>query len=48
MLFMRYLEEEKGSEDINKIDKGIVEEYIKFTKDRGKKVFICCKYRVDD
>lgn len=40
MLFMRYLEEEKGIEDINKIDKDIVEEYIRFTKERGKYSFV--------
>lgn len=40
MLFMRYLEEEKGIEDVNKIDKGIVEEYINFTKDRGRYAFV--------
>lgn len=37
MLFMRYLEEEKS---IDNIDKDIVQEYIQFTKDRGKYSFV--------
>lgn len=40
VLFMRYLEEEKGITDINKINKDIVQEYITFTKDRGKYSFV--------
>lgn len=40
VLFMRYLEEEKDITDINKIDKEIVQEYITFTKDRGKYSFV--------
>lgn len=40
VLFMRYLEEEKNITDINKINKDIVQEYISFTKDRGKYSFV--------
>lgn len=40
VLFMRYLEEEKDITDINKIDKDTVQEYIIFTKDRGKYSFV--------
>lgn len=40
ILFMRYLEEEKDITDINKIDKEIVQEYIIFTKNRGKYSFV--------
>lgn len=40
ILFMRYLEEEKDITDINKINKEIVQEYIVFTKDRGKYSFV--------
>ncbi|NSB31036.1 site-specific recombinase XerD [Clostridium saccharoperbutylacetonicum] len=40
ILFMRYLEEEKDITDINKINKDIVQEYITFTKDRGKYSFV--------
>lgn len=36
MLFSQYLKEEKEIDDIKKITKEIVEEYIQFTKDRGK------------
>lgn len=39
MLFSQYLEEEKQITDISKINKKIVEEYIQFTKDRGKYSF---------
>lgn len=39
MLFSQYLKEEKEIVDIRKINKGIVEEYIQFTKDRGKYSF---------
>lgn len=40
MLFMRYLEEEKDIDDIYKVDKDIVQEYIQFTKERGKYSFV--------
>lgn len=40
VLFMRYLEEEKDITDINKINKDTVQEYITFTKDRGKYSFV--------
>jgi len=40
ILFMRYLEEEKDITDINKINKDIAQEYIIFTKDRGKYTFV--------
>ena len=40
ILVMRYLEEEKNIIDINKINKDIVQEYITFTKDRGKYSFV--------
>ena len=40
MLFMRYLEEEKDIDDIHKVDKDIVQEYIQFTKERGKYSFV--------
>lgn len=40
MLFMHYLEEEKSITDINKINKDIVQEYILFTKERGKYSFV--------
>jgi len=40
ILFVRYLEEEKNITDINKINKDIVQEYITFTKDRGKYSFV--------
>lgn len=40
ILFMRYLEEEKDITDSNKINKDIVQEYITFTKDRGKYSFV--------
>lgn len=36
MLFAKYLEEEKHITDITKVNKDIVEEYMKFTKERGK------------
>ncbi|MBY6816434.1 tyrosine-type recombinase/integrase [Clostridium botulinum] len=36
MLFSKYLEEEKDIKDITKVNKNIVEEYISFTKERGK------------
>ncbi|AGX43648.1 tyrosine-type recombinase/integrase [Clostridium saccharobutylicum] len=39
MLFSQYLKEEKEIDDIKKITKEIVEEYIQFTKDRGKSSF---------
>lgn len=39
MLFSQYLKEEKDITDITKINKNIVEEYIRFTKDRGKYSF---------
>ncbi len=39
MLFSQYLKEEKEIDDIKKITKEIVEEYIQFTKDRGKYSF---------
>lgn len=40
MLFSKYLEEEKQITDINKISKNTVEEYISFTKERGKYAFV--------
>lgn len=40
MLFMRYLEEEKDINDIHKVDKEIVQEYIRFTKERGKYSYV--------
>lgn len=40
MLFSKYLEEEKQIVDINKINKDTVEEYIGFTKERGKYSFV--------
>lgn len=40
MLFTYYLREEKNINDINKINKEIVEEYISFTKERGKYSFV--------
>lgn len=40
MLFSKYLEEEKQITDINKISKDTVEEYICFTKERGKYSFV--------
>ncbi|EQB3101833.1 tyrosine-type recombinase/integrase [Clostridium botulinum] len=40
VLFMRYLEEEKNIIDINKINKEIVQEYIMFTRNRGKYSFV--------
>lgn len=40
MLFMRYLEEEKSIDDIDKVDKDVVQEYIQFTKDRWKYSFV--------
>ena len=40
ILFMRYLEEENDITDINKITKDTVQEYITFTKDRGKYSFV--------
>ena len=40
MLFSKYLEEEKQITDINKINKDTVEEYISFTKERGKYSFV--------
>ena len=40
MLFSKYLEEEKQITDINKINKNTVEEYISFTKERGKYSFV--------
>lgn len=42
-LFVRYLEEEKDITDIDKINKEIVQEYIAFTKDRGKYSFVASK-----
>ena len=40
ILFAHYLREEKSIEDINKVNKEIVEEYITFTKERGKYSFV--------
>jgi len=37
---MQYLEEEKDITEVNKINKDIVQEYITFTKDRGKYSFV--------
>lgn len=39
MLFSQFLKEEKGINDITKLSKETVEEYIRFTKDRGKYSF---------
>ena len=39
MLFSQYLKEEKDINDITKLNKEIVEEYIQFTKERGKYSF---------
>lgn len=36
LLFAKYLEEEKQISDIKKVDKKIVQEYLNFTKERGK------------
>ncbi len=36
LLFSKYLEEEKQISDIRKVDKNAVEEYLSFTKERGK------------
>lgn len=40
ILFARYLEEEKEIRDIKKVNKNVVEEYINFTKERGKYSFV--------
>lgn len=40
MLFTQYLREEKNIEDITKVNKEIVEEYINFTRERGKYSFV--------
>ena len=40
ILFTKYLEEEKDIFDINKVNKTIVEEYIQFTKERGKYSYV--------
>lgn len=40
MLFSKYLEEEKEIMEISKITKNTVEEYISFTKERGKYSFV--------
>ncbi|MDU5111186.1 MAG: hypothetical protein E6248_12110 [Clostridium sp.] len=39
MLFAKYLEEELEITDIEKVNKKIVEDYLAFTKDRGKYSF---------
>ncbi len=39
-LFSKYLEEERNITDINKVNKDVVEEYINFTRDRGKYSYI--------
>ncbi|MBY6837819.1 site-specific integrase [Clostridium botulinum] len=39
MLFSAWLKEEKQIEDIKKVNKDIVEEYLEFTKERGKYSF---------
>lgn len=36
MLFSKYLEEEKSIREISKVNENVVEEYIRFTKERGK------------
>ena len=36
LLFAKYLEEEKQITDIRKVDKNVLEEYLTFTKERGK------------
>ena len=40
LLFSKYLEEERGITDINKVNKDVVEEYIQFTRDRGKYSYV--------
>ncbi|WP_242852206.1 site-specific integrase [Clostridium butyricum] len=39
LLFSQYLEEEKQITDVSKLNKKLVEEYITFTKNRGKYSF---------
>ena len=39
MLFAKYLEEELEITDIKKVNKKVVEDYLAFTKDRGKYSF---------
>lgn len=39
-LFFKYLEEEKDIDNINDVDKYVVEEYINFTKERGKYSYV--------
>lgn len=39
-LFSKYLEEEKEIFNVNDVNKEIVEEYIQFTKDRGKYSYV--------
>jgi len=39
MLFSQYLKEEKEITDIRKVNKEVVEDYLEFTKDRGKYSF---------
>lgn len=39
-LFFKYLEEEKNIFDINKVNKDVVEEYLVFTKERGKYSYV--------
>lgn len=39
-LFFKYLEDEKNIYNINQVTKNVVEEYIKFTKDRGKYSYV--------
>lgn len=39
-LFAKYLEEEKEISSVNDVDKNIVEEYINFTKERGKYSYV--------
>lgn len=39
-LFSKYLEEEKNISRVDEIDKNIVEEYLEFTKERGKYSYV--------
>jgi integrase/recombinase XerD len=39
-LFSKYLEEEKNISRVDEVDKNIVEEYLEFTKERGKYSYV--------
>lgn len=39
-LFCKYLEEEKGIMSIEEVNKDVIEEYLQFTKDRGKYSYV--------